>query len=320
MKTIKNTMVLCALLGMCAAAGAQTKVNQRYLDYIDKYKDLAIAQMLSYNIPASVTLAQGLLESGAGKSVLASKGNNHFGIKCHDWTGKTIYADDDALHECFRAYKSAKDSYEDHSLFLTGHRRYSKLFSLRMTDYRGWAKGLKECGYATSPTYSKNLIDIIETYRLYRFDSSRKVPRGRRRKKGLREGAMVAAVDASAAVAAPRAEEHQLYLYNKNVRLRARAGDTFRSLGKETGIPYRKLASYNERDRNDVLSEVEYVYLRKKQTKAEKQYKKRPHVVKAGDSMYSIAQQYGVTLESLYRTNRIGTNHVLTVGETLKVR
>ncbi len=153
---------------------AQIKWNSRYQAYIDQYKDLAISEMLKYDIPASITLAQGLLESGAGMSELARKGNNHFGIKCHDWTGATTYHDDDEEQECFRSYKDAYESYEDHSKFLTRQSRYRRLFSLKRNDYKGWAKGLKACGYATSPTYANKLIAIIELYKLHRYDSANK--------------------------------------------------------------------------------------------------------------------------------------------------
>ena len=126
--------------------------------------------MLQYGIPASITLAQGILESGAGRGDLTKKGNNHFGIKCHDWTGDRVYHDDDELQECFRKYNDPKYSYRDHSLFLTGRSRYQDLFKLRKNDYKGWAKGLKKAGYATDPKYPNKLISIIERYQLDRYD------------------------------------------------------------------------------------------------------------------------------------------------------
>ena len=148
------------------------KWNSKYQAYIDKYKDLAISEMLKYNIPASITLAQGLLESGAGMSELTRKGNNHFGIKCHDWLGATTYHDDDEEQECFRAYRDAYESYEDHSKFLARQPRYKRLFSLKRTDYKGWAHGLKKCGYATNPNYANKLIGIIELYKLHKYDNA----------------------------------------------------------------------------------------------------------------------------------------------------
>ena len=138
--------------------------------YIEKYSSLAVSEMIEFQIPASITLAQGILESGNGTSRLATEGNNHFGIKCHDWEGKEIYADDDEKNECFRKYNTVKESYRDHSRFLSTRGRYSSLFELEITDYRGWSKGLKSAGYATSPTYDDKLIVLIEKYNLQRFD------------------------------------------------------------------------------------------------------------------------------------------------------
>ncbi|PIA81030.1 N-acetylmuramidase [Gaetbulibacter sp. 4G1] len=138
--------------------------------YIDTYKEIAQNEMRLYNIPASITLAQGILESGSGKGTLSVKANNHFGIKCHGWTGKKIYHDDDKKQECFRKYKDAKYSFRDHSLFLSERKRYSKLFKLKKENYKGWAKGLKAAGYATDRKYPQKLISLIERYNLHEFD------------------------------------------------------------------------------------------------------------------------------------------------------
>lgn len=147
-------------------AFAQNKSNSTQ-DYINTYAKIAIEQEKQYGIPACITLAQGILESGSGRSRLATEANNHFGIKCHnDWKGKKIYKDDDAKNECFRVYDNPEQSYIDHSLFLVGKKRYAELFKLKITDYKGWAKGLKQAGYATNPKYPQLLIDIIELYDL----------------------------------------------------------------------------------------------------------------------------------------------------------
>ena len=149
-------------------------LNKYTLQYIKKYASLAVLEMHKYKIPASITLAQGVLESGNGRSQLASRSNNHFGIKCHiGWKGGRVYHDDDEKGECFRKYKYVESSYEDHSQFLSGRRRYASLFALRKTDYKGWSKGLKKAGYATDKNYPKKLIKIIETYELYEFDKIR---------------------------------------------------------------------------------------------------------------------------------------------------
>ena len=157
-------LLLFLLLGLSVFSQSKTDL------YIEKYADLAVSEMNEFGVPASITLSQGILESGNGESYLATQGNNHFGIKCHGWEGAEIYADDDAENECFRKYKKAKQSYRDHSLFLSKRGRYSSLFELELTDYKGWAKGLKKAGYATSPTYAEKLISIIERYDLHQFD------------------------------------------------------------------------------------------------------------------------------------------------------
>ena len=165
-------------------------LNKYTLQYIRKYAPLAVMEMHEYKIPASITLAQGILESGNGRSELASKSNNHFGIKCHrGWNGGRVYHDDDEKGECFRKYKYVQTSYEDHSKFLTGRKRYAGLFKLRKSDYKGWAKGLKKAGYATDKKYPKKLIKIIEDYRLYEFDkfSKKDLRRGKRDKKKEKE-------------------------------------------------------------------------------------------------------------------------------------
>ncbi|MFV8226247.1 glucosaminidase domain-containing protein [Christiangramia aquimixticola] len=140
-------------------------------DYIREYAPIAREEMKLYRIPASITLAQGILESGAGKGELTRKANNHFGIKCHDWKGEKVYHDDDQRGECFRKYKHAKYSYRDHSLFLSGRGRYAELFDLETDDYKGWAEGLRKAGYATDRKYPDKLISLIERYELYRYDS-----------------------------------------------------------------------------------------------------------------------------------------------------
>ena len=139
-------------------------------DYINKYSQIAINQMREYKIPASITLAQGILETGNGNSRLATKANNHFGIKCHGWKGKEIYADDDKKNECFRSYKNAEESYIDHSKFLIENSRYSFLFEYKLKDYKSWAKGLKKAGYATNKKYAESLIAIIEENNLDQYD------------------------------------------------------------------------------------------------------------------------------------------------------
>ncbi len=293
---------------VCAPAGAQMRWNQTYQTYINQYKDLAIEQMLKYRIPASITLAQGLFESGAGRSDLVRQGNNHFGIKCHNWTGPKQYHDDDARGECFRVYQDARESYEDHSQFLARQPRYASLFSLRQTDYKGWARGLKKCGYATNPQYAAKLIQIIELYKLFDYDKAKRYDHFMASHSGTDQP-----VNAEGLL-------HPIHIFNDNYYLEARKGDTFKALGKEVGISWRKLARYNERDKNDELQAGDIVYLKKKRRKAPKIYKNRPHVVKAGESMYSIAQKYGVRLKNLYKMNRLDPSYQIRTGDRIRVR
>lgn len=302
--SLRNILFLLLMTGSVSTVAQQQKWNQRYQTYIDQYRDMAIEQMLRNKIPASITLAQGILESGAGNSELVKKGNNHFGIKCHGWTGRTVHKDDDAKQECFRAYNNAQESYEDHSKFLTKNKRYSQLFSLSITDYKGWARGLKACGYATNPNYAPMLINLIELYKLYEYDRAKTYDKFMAQNSGHRQDGFL----------------HPIHIYNKNYFLQARKGDTFKSIGKEIGISGKKIAKYNERDYNSPLVENEMIWLKKKQKKAEATYKKRPHRVKAGESMYSIAQYYGIRLKSLYKMNKLSPDYELKIGDELRVR
>ncbi len=302
---MKKTILTIALIAVVTVAAAQMKWNSAFQQYIDQYKDLAIEQMKKYRIPASITLAQGVFESGAGRSDLARKGNNHFGIKCHGWQGRTVRANDDAPDECFRAYDNAWQSYEDHSRFLVNSNRYRKLFSLSITDYRGWARGLKAAGYATNPRYADKLIELIELYKLHQYDRARHYDRFM--------------VSAAKDVAADGLI-HPIYKFNDNYYLKARRGDTFKSISKEVGISSRKLAKYNERDRHDTLAEGDIIYLKKKAKRAPKSYKNRLHYVRPGESMYTISQYYAIRLKYLYKLNRLTPDDEIRVGQGLKVR
>lgn len=288
---------------------SQPKWNQRYQDYIDAYKNLAIEQMLKYEVPASITLAQGLLESAAGHSDLAIKGNNHFGIKCHGWGGREIYHDDDEAGECFRSYDNVKQSYEDHSKFLRNGRRYASLFTLNKNDYRGWAHGLKAAGYATNPKYAFLLIGIIEIYKLYEYDDAKTFDR------------FLAKHEPDTKTFAQQGNlgYHPVKMCNKNYYVVARDGDTFKSIAHEIGVSYRAIARYNERDRNDILSKGDIVYLKKKRTKADKSFKGKYHEVRLGESMYSISQLYGIRLKSLYKKNGLTPDYEIHIGDRLRV-
>lgn len=289
---MKKTIVLFVFSLMMATS--LLGQDSDYVTYINQYKDIAIEQMNKYHIPASITLAQGLLESGAGKSELARKSNNHFGIKCHTWDGKRTYHDDDEEDECFRVYKNVRDSYEDHSIFLATGSRYAFLFKFAETDYVNWARGLKRAGYATSPTYADKLIEIIERYDLDRFDRKQS---GKSRYLG----------------------PHTPYIANDIVYVVARQGDTMLSIAEEFGISKRKLISYNDLYKGYVPVKGDIIYLARKHRKAKKPNKE--HVVGDGESMHMISQKYTVRLARLYKMNDATPDtYAPMIGDVIKLR
>ena len=306
MKHSFRLLALAAFLSAIVPVCAQRR-NAAFNNYIKKYAPLAVEQMKKYKIPASITLAQGLLESGAGKSSLARQSNNHFGIKCHrDWSGRKVYYDDDAPDECFRAYRKVEDSYEDHSKFLAKGARYAFLFKLKQTDYKGWARGLKKAGYATDPSYANRLITIIEDYELYQYDTKGLSKRAARRWEKL--------IKKKPWLVNP----HQVYIANGLAYVVARNGDNFRLLGGEFDISWKKLVKYNDLHEEYTLSEGDIIYLKKKNKKAMKPH--TTYVVKDGDSMHSISQVYGIRLKNLYKLNRKDGDYVPEVGDVLRLR
>lgn len=266
-----------------------------YSDYIAKYAELAVKHMNKYGIPASITLAQGLLESDAGRSSLASRCNNHFGIKCHnDWRGKTMLVDDDRRNECFRCYNNAEDSFEDHSLFLVNGARYRSLFSLGFRDYKGWARGLKAAGYATNPNYADKLIEIVERYGLDRYDdrSSRRLAKG--------------------------AVPHRQYEVNGVKCVQLGQGETLRDIAREFGMSLSLLRRFNDVDRSFTPPAGSNVFLERKKNRAS--VENRVYTVKNDDSLWSISQTFGVKMDHLAGRNRITSSNPLSVGMTLKLR
>ena len=293
-RMLKRLNLMLWLLVMPLFVVAQSNAH---LQYIDKYKDLAISQMKKYGIPASITLAQGLLESDAGRSMLAVEGNNHFGIKCHsDWTGKKMYHDDDRRDDCFRVYRNVEGSFEDHSLFLTTHSRYAFLFDLKPTDYVGWARGLKKAGYATNPAYAEKLIEIIERYNLDMYDKGGKFKK---------ENAAVGFA-------------HQPYISNNLLYVRMGEGESLKEIAKEFDMTRMRLRRYNEINREYVPEPGSVIYLERKKGKADKQY--QLHTVQSGESLWSISQLYGVRLKALMRRNGLDENSAIQVGQILEVR
>lgn len=290
-------------------------------EYIDTYKDIAIKKMKEYKIPASITLAQGILESGNGNSRLATKGNNHFGIKCHkDWKGKKIYEDDDAEHECFRKYKKAEDSYSDHSKFLTQRGRYSFLFEYKTTDYEKWAYGLKKAGYATNPKYPQLLIRIIEKYNLDKYDKKGggKKTKTKSKKEITEVPGVAIPILADYTKSYVSHEGRQVYENNKVKLIVVEKGDTFYGISEEFEMYTWQLYKYNDVSKKHILQIGEIIYLEKKKRKASKKYK--THAIKQGENLQQVSQIYGVRLSRLQKMNNFPKGIQPESGKVLKLR
>lgn len=279
-----SRIYLIAILFFCQSVIAQVTES-----YIAQYAPLAKEQMKKYGVPASITLAQGILESGNGNSELAKKANNHFGIKCHNtWEGERVYFDDDEKNECFRKYPNVSDSFEDHSLFLKKP-RYESLFELKITDYKGWAEGLKKCGYATSPTYASQLIQLIEKYGLDQYDLE---------------------------TSGQQASLNYFISENRIKYVKALKGESVEELTKRTQIGKKRLAKYNDWPELMVLKQGEIIYLQPKRNKASiASYK-----VKKGDTLRSISQQYGIKMKRISKLNGLTNETMLKEGQVLVLR
>ena len=263
-------------------------------EYIEIYKEDAVKEMLFSGVPASITLAQAMLESDFGNSPLARYANNHFGIKCHKgWTGGTFYQDDDARNECFRKYYTVYKSYRDHSEFLSNRKRYASLFLLKRTDYKSWAKGLKKAGYATNPQYANLLIKIIEENVLYNYDKVRKMP-------------VLAYNELANNQVKMLNKKRAIKFHDNNIKyLIARHGDTYYKIAKEFDMGLWQIKKYNDLNKGDELTAGDIIYLQPKRGKAKVKF----HVVKKGETMREISQRYGIKLKALYKKNNmiIGT-------------
>ncbi|EKN16993.1 hypothetical protein HMPREF1076_02127 [Parabacteroides goldsteinii CL02T12C30] len=301
MKLTIRIFCLLFFIATLAEAATQRKIPS-YEKYIKTYSALAIEQQKKYKIPASITLAQGLLESGSGQSDLARRSNNHFGIKCHsDWRGGRVYHDDDLRGECFRKYKRVEDSYEDHSKFLK-RSRYDRLFQLKITDYKGWARGLQKCGYATDRAYANKLIKVIEDYELYRYDTGKVHKLTRQEKKKLKYPTVKYTIYRTYGL---------LYVY-------AKENDSFDQIAQNLDFPVKDLKKFNEVPEDFPLQKGDIVYIEKKKKKADKP--NYDHVVQVGESMHSIAQKYGIQIKSLYKMNKKDKDYVPEEGDVLKLR
>ncbi len=316
MKLLQRWALVTVLVAVGMAEGWCQSLSMDWLNYIEKWHTLAVRHQQQYGIPASITLAQGLLESGAGLSRLATEGNNHFGIKCHkDWTGDGIYQDDDEQNECFRKYADAAESFEDHARFLK-RKRYQPLFQLKETDYAGWANGLKQCGYATDPSYAAKLVNIIEMYELYKYDSNQPVVAKRRELKGdeTLEHSVNMTIVNEFRIMHKISQKWGLYY------ITVYAGDTYDSIADEYGMKKRKLLGYNDLDNDSaMLPAGSELYLQEKNTKMP-DGAAEAHKVRRGETAYSIAQAYGLKLKSLLKINGLSESDALHVGSYLRLR
>ncbi len=286
--------------------------------YIDKYSKIAVREMNRVGIPASITLAQGILESGDGNSTLARRANNHFGIKCHkDWKGESMYRDDDLPNECFRSYKDADQSFVDHSEFLCTHKRYAFLFDYGTTDYKSWAKGLKQAGYATSPTYAERLIEIIEQNNLMRFDKSVEPESTPEERTEIAEQTNnFIEVDVFDMEVSPFGN---IKTNNGVDYVEVLPGDNIENIAARYELEPWQLRMFNDIESKSVKLKVgQRLYISRKQSKAEKQYK--THTVKKGETMHDIAQQYAIRLKALYKLNLMEEGSQPNEGDTIQLR
>ncbi len=316
MKLLKS--ILFFLLIVITSKGfAQVPANKiSKEEYIEMYKSIAIEEMNSFRIPASITLAQGILESANGNSTLAKRANNHFGIKCHKgWNGKTYHMDDDAKDECFRKYSDPFESFKDHSIFLSTRDRYAFLFSLEITDYKAWAHGLKKAGYATNPKYPQLLIKIIEDYDLNQYDKPnfKDFASGKKSKRGKKNAANT---EADFNVITIGAANREIYMNNGVKFIYARKGDTFYKIAQDFNIYTWQVFSYNDLKKNDELAEGQMVYLGKKKSKGTQ----NTHIVNPGETLFDIAQHYGIRLKKLCKYNSLDKDAKLFPNQEIKLR
>ena len=310
---IKNNILLTITLLMFAFNVLSQKQTPQ--EYIEKWKEVAIEKMKVHKIPASITLAQGILESGSGNSNLAKLANNHFGIKCHSsWTGKTYYQDDDEKDECFRKYDNASQSYEDHAKFLK-KKRYEALFLLKITDYKGWAKGLKKAGYATNPKYPDLLISIIERYKLTQYDDVNYISTS----PVIKPDTTQKTID-SKDPDIPTIEfspTHQISTTaNKVPYIVIKRNDTYEKLEKELGIRKWQVVKYNDLSKNHKLIAGERIFIKPKRCKSKEEF----HFVRNGQTMRDISQLYGVKLKKLYKRNNLDEGAVPKAGQKIYLR
>ena len=324
----KILIALFCLFNLTTLTQAQEVKSPEIIAYIEKYKDIAILEMKRAKIPASITIAQGILESGFGKSVLALNTNNHFGIKCHqNWTGKTFKYNDDAPNECFRVYDDPIQSYKDHSDFLVNRSRYANLFTLDIKDYKAWAYGLKEAGYATNPKYPELLIKYIETYSLDKLDNgtfSKEELLAENYKKDEKNINKVESVNTKLHqidnkeqdVIKSKTLKKSVVLYNKLKAVKVFSHDDLALVAQSAKISLKNLLQYNDLDDASIRLNSQYIYLEPKRTKA----KHKTHLIKKDDTMWKIAQRHAIQLDALLKLNKMSKGEEPKVGELINLK
>jgi hypothetical protein len=306
----KTYLAFIIALFVSISAFSQNKISLN--QYIESYKNVAMDEMRIYGIPASIKLAQGVLESGFGNSDLAVKANNHFGIKCSGWQGKTFIKDDDAKDECFRSYNDAKQSWRDHSEFIKNRERYSSLFNLKQDDYKGWARGLLRAGYATNTNYANMLIRIIEENKLHEYDKI--VLAGNKSIPAIKDKRPVDVKDPDDF--APVALNREVLMNNRIRYIIAVRGDTPRKIADEFDMREWQINKYNDLDNNAVLTQGQIIYLQPKKRRGDI----NSHIVKEGEDIYLISQKYGVRIKNICKMNDLQPGEEPNVGDVIKLR
>ena len=336
MKILKTPILVVIFSLFAGLVSTQAQTRQTKEEYILKYKHIAIDHMERYGIPASITLAQGILESDSGNSNLARKSNNHFGIKCKKgWTGDRVYHTDDAPDECFRKYDSVEESYQDHADFLDQSPRYDSLFAYSATDYRSWARGLKAAGYATAPDYAQRLTKLIEDNKLYLFDEAGGEKLYADHQKAENNITQEFTSQSSVEIPTPvegrvdpnnyRVAErtfngYSVYVNNKTHYIIARDGDTFSRIASTFALTEKTLRKYNEIDTKSTADPIEgeVIYIERKQTRWMGNVRK--HTVRAGETLRSVAQDYAIQQKKLMRLNRMSKGSQLQVGQDIALK
>lgn len=304
---------LLLLLIICnATTFAQTKARSQY---ISEYSEIAIDEMNRSGIPASITLAQGILESGNGKSELARKSNNHFGIKCHSsWKGARVYHDDDEQGECFRKYEEVRHSFEDHTDFLVRGSRYKFLFELEPGDYKGWAEGLKKAGYATSPDYAERLIKIIEDEMLYVFDGTAA---------SLSINTNVQKGPVLNKKGRPIKNARQRFIIRRMIDDETRVpfivlqdGERIEYVADSLNLPIVALLEFNDMTWETVLSAGDRIYIDVKKGRGIT----KTTTVKESESLRDISQREQMKLSKIYKFNDFHVGYQPLVGDEIRLR